>query len=380
MDEVNQSLVQKYQGYEMTQSVELVESYFWSSNQRDLSIYSERLLDFLLEIAQRQVAGINFRDGIDIGQVSIGPLGQARIEIPVRKLLGSEDDTNYTQAKAAVMELMESPYYIERAKVRNGKLVLRPDGTPEMEFIGHQILNDCEVNVKPGFVVVDVNDNTWRAFLDFSKGFRKFDQNVLKRLTRICSRRIYKLISNQKNPISYSIDRLRWMLKMEDKYPDTNDFLKRTVDSAKKELDEQSPWTFTYEKHYSLSAGVNQGRRGKKAITSITLYPVQKLANLPTTAVLNMIGSPVSVLGRDIYNLLLTKFEFTAQGIKNNLLLFATAQKAGMPIEDFLYDIAPKAVRAVNPPGYVISSIEKHLKEKYGVEKTSTGYNVPKNC
>ena len=51
-----------------------------------------------------------------------------------------------------------------------------------------------------------------------------------------------------------------------------------------------------------------------------------------------------------------------------------------MPLEDFLYDIAPKAVRAVNPPGYVISSIEKHLKEKYGVEKTSTGYNVPKNC
>jgi len=88
-------------------------------------------------------------------------------------------------------------------------------------------------------------------------------------------------------------------------------------------------------------------------------------------------GSPVNVLGRDVYNLLLTKFEFTALGIKNNLLLFATALKAGMPLDAFLYEIAPNALRAVNIPGYVVKSIESRLKEKYGVEKTDKGYLVP---
>ena len=87
-------------------------------------------------------------------------------------------------------------------------------------------------------------------------------------------------------------------------------------------------------------------------------------------------GSPVSVLGKEVYNLLLTKFDFTVQGIKNNLVLFATAAKAGLDLEGFLYEIAPSAVRAVNPPGYVVSSIERRLKERYGVEKTSRGFLV----
>ena len=38
------------------------------------------------------------------------------------------------------------------------------------------------------------------------------------------------------------------MFSIENKYQDTNNFIKRVVDSAKKELDEKSPYTFHYEK------------------------------------------------------------------------------------------------------------------------------------
>lgn len=366
---------QNPQDLELTKSKEVIESYIFSTSRRNLSIYSERLLMRIVEIAQRQIAGVNFRDGVDIGQVSIGPLGEARLEIPIKSLLGP-GNTNYTQAKNAIMELMRSPYFVELPKMRAGEQVVGEDGLPEFELIGHQILNDCAVNVKPGVAVVSVNENTWKAVLNFTKGFRKFELNTALSLSKSCSSRLFRLLSNQTSPITYTIESLRRMWGMEDIYPDTSDFIRRTIEPARKELDEKSPWSFTYVKNHSLSAEGNSGRRGKKAITSITFFPVKRLSKASTSTVLGMMGSPVSVLGKEVYNLLLTKFDFTVQGIKNNLVLFATAAKAGLDLEGFLYEIAPSAVRAVNPPGYVVSSIERRLKERYGVEKTSRGFLV----
>lgn len=357
----------------VTQTKEVLESYIFSTSRRSVSIYSERLLIRIIEVAQRQLSGVNFRDGVDIGQVSIGSLGDARLEIPIRNLLGP-GNTNYTQAKRAIVELMRSPYFIERQKFRGGEPVLDDNGKPVFELVGHQILNDCEVNVKPGVAIINVNENTWKGILDFSKGFRKVDLNAILSLSKVCSVRMLCLVSNQRTPFTFSIRSLREMWGMEDKYPDTSDFLRRTVEPAKAELDEKAPWSFTYVRNYNVNAEVNRGRRGKKSITSITVYPVQKIVNMSTSGLLGMVGSPVAVLGRPVYDLLLTKFQFTPQGIKNNLVTFEAARRAGMDVETFLYSIAPNALRATNPPGYVIRSVDQALKEDYGVTKTPEGY------
>lgn len=360
---------------EARKSREVIESYIFSTSSRKLSIYSERLLMRIVEIAQRQVAGVNFRDGADIGQVSIGPLGEANLEIPIRGLLGG--GTNYAQAKRAVMELMSSPYYVERPKVRGGQPVYGADGAMEFEFIGHQILNDCNVNVKPGVACVSVNRNTWQAVLDFSRGFRKFDMNAAMLLTKSCSARLFRLVSNQSSPMTYSIAQLRKMWLLEDKYKKTSDFVKRTIVEAKEELDAKAPWSFDYKLNFARTAPENKGRSGHPAVTSVTFFPVRKAAKMSAGALINMVNSPLSVLGRELYELLLSKFEFTVQGIRNNQLLFEVARRAGMDVVDFLYGIAPSAIRASNTPGYVIGSIERKLREEYGVEKTTSGYLVP---
>lgn len=359
---------------ELERSKDVIESYIFSTSRRRLSIYSERLLMRIVEIAQRQVAGINFRDGVDIGQVSVGPLGEARIEIPIRSLLG-QGNTNYSQAKRAVVELMASPYYVERPKMRGGEPVLGRDGELEFEFIGHQILNDCEVNVKPGVACVVVNENTWRAVLDFSKGFRKFDLNAALMLSKSCSARMFRLVSIQTSPLTFSIDALRRMWGLEGKYARTSDFIKRTVAEAKEELDAKAPWSFDYVLNSNGSAGPNTGRRGKRAVTSVTFFPVRRVRNMSFGSTLNMLDSPMTVLGRELYELLLNKFGFTPQGISNNLTLFAVAGKAGMDLYDFLYHIARDALRAVNVQGYVVRAVERALKERYGVEMTRSGYS-----
>lgn len=364
-------------GTTLVKSKEVIESYIFSTSRRKLSIYSERLLMRIVEKAQKQVAGLNFRDGTDIGQVSIGPLGEAHLEIPIRDLLGP-GNTNYNQAKQAIVELMHSPYFVERPKMKGGRPVLTPSGEQEFEFIGHQILNDCSVNLKPGVACVVVNSNTWQAVLDFSKGFRRFDLNAALSLSKSCSSRMFRLVSNQTAPITYTIDTLRQMWGLEGRYAKTSDFIRRTIDEAKAELDEKAPWTFEYTVNYNLSDESNVGRRGKKAITSVTFFPVRRMKNMSTSSVLGLVGSPLQVLGRELYDLLLGKFEFTVQGIKNNLLLFVTAGKVGMDTVDFLYSIAQNALRASNVPGYVVASLERHLRETYGVRKSPDGsYTLP---
>jgi plasmid replication initiation protein len=60
------------------------------------------------------------------------------------------------------------------------------------------------------------------------------------------SMRFYELLSNQKTPLIYSIEQLKEMFCVTDKYERINDFIRYVVDAAKKELDEVSPYTFEY--------------------------------------------------------------------------------------------------------------------------------------
>lgn len=366
-----------------TKSRDIVESYIFSTSRRSLSVYSERLLMQLVSTAQSQLAGVNFRDGYDIGQVSRGPLGDITVEIPIKSLLGNDGSTNYSQAKDAIMELMSNPYFVERPKIRNGRPVLDDKGQQEYEFIGNQILNNCQVNVKPGVAILKVNEETWNAILDFSKGFRRYDLEAASSLKKSCSLRLFRLLSNQKYPITYTIQQLREMWNMEDKYENTNNFIRRTIDAAKEELDANAPWSFEYTKNYSSSAEINKGRKGKKAITSITFIPVEKINHLSTTALMNKTQtSPIDLLGPELYQILTRKFEFTATGLKNNLIVFHTAKSVGMDIIEFLYTINDKALRATNPQGYVIKAIKKHLEEKYNTFLSGNEYiqmpQVPK--
>ena len=358
-----------------TKSRDVVESYIFSTSKRSLSVYSERLLMQLVSTAQAQIAGVNFRDGVDIGQVSMGPLGEISVEIPIKSLLGTDGSTNYSQAKDAIMELMKNPYFVERPKIRGGKPVLNAKGEQEYEFIGNQILNNCQVNVKPGVAVLKVNDETWNAILDFSKGFRRYDLEAASSLKKSCSLRLFRLLSNQKYPITYTIQQLREMWNMEDKYENTNNFIRRTIDAAKQELDESAPWSFDYVKNYAASSEINKGRKGKKAITSITFIPVQKVNNLSTTAVMNAAQvTPAELLGLELYQTLTRKFGFTNAGLKNNLVLFHTAKDVGVDLATFLTDIAPKALRATNPQGYTVRALTKHLEEKYGTVLTGNQF------
>jgi len=331
-------------------SKEVVESYIFSTVRHDFGIYSERLLLRLVELAQREIRGLDFKGGTSIGKVEIGEWGDAEVIIPVKDILSGEDDKNYTKAKTAVRNLM-------------GRFLEYED---EQKYRATQILNEVDVDKVAGKMVIRVNRNIWRAMLDFSKGFRKYELETAVKLRGKYSLRIYKLVSKQTEPITYSIPDLRQMWGLTEKYKKVDDFVKNTIVAAKEELDRVSPYSFDYILNSAKSAEVNKGRKGRPAITSVTFFPIRRMANQTTDAVRKQVD-PSLLLDRELYLMLKNKFYFDAQGIKANITLFDTAQKECDDILEFLDGIAPAALRAANVQGYVVGSIRKHLQEKFGI-------------
>ena len=330
-------------------SKEVVESYIFSTVRHDFGIYSERLLLRLVELAQREIRGLDFKGGTSIGKVEIGEWGDAEVVIPVKDILSGSDDKNYTKAKAAVRNLM-------------GRFLEYED---DQKYRATQILNEVDVDKVAGKMVIRVNRNIWRAMLDFSKGFRKYELETAVKLRGKYSLRIYKLVSKQSDPITYSIRDLRSMWGLTDKYKKVDDFIKNTVVAAKEELDRVSPYSFDYVLNAAKSAEVNKGRKGRPAITSVTFFPVHRMANETTDALRKQVD-PSLMLDYELYMMLKNKFGFDPQGIKANITLFDTAQKE-CEILDFLDGIAPAALRAANIQGYVVNAVRKHLKEKFGI-------------
>lgn len=330
-------------------SKEVVESYIFTTVRHDFGIYSERLLLRLVELAQREIKGLDFKGGTSIGKVKIGEWGDAEITIPVKDILSGEDDKNYAKAKQAVRALM-------------GKFLEYEDN---QVYKATHILNDVDVDKISGKMIIQVNRNIWGAMLDFSKGFRKYELETAVRLRGKYSLRIYKLINKQTEPISYTIDVLRKMWGLQDKYKKVDDFIKNTIEAAKKELDAVSPYSFDYALTAAKSAEINKGRKGRPAITSVTFFPKRVIRNNSADSLRKEV-SPSLTLSREIYQLLKEKFGFDAAGIKANITLFDYAMHE-FDLMEFLYEIAPKALRAATPQGYVVNSIKKHLKDNFGV-------------
>ena len=328
---------------------EIVESYIFSTVRHDFGIYSERLLLRLVELAQCEINGLDFKGGTDLGKVMVGQWGHMEITIPVKDILSGEDDTNYTKAKQSVRQLM-------------GKFLEYED---EEVYKATQILNEVDMDKVAGKMVIQVNRNIWNAMLDFSKGFRKYELETATKLRGKYSLRIYKLVSSQSQPITYLIEDLRKMWGLTDKYKKVDDFVKNTIVAAKEELDRVSPYSFDYVLNSAKTAEVNKGRKGRPAITSVTFFPVHRLNNESTDAVRKSVD-PSMMIDKLVSDILRIKLGFDWAGIKANISLFDIAQKE-FDLFAFLSQITPKALRAVNPQGYVINAIKKHLSENHGI-------------
>lgn len=339
----------------MKDNKDLIESYKLTTVRDRIGIYGQRLILRLVEFATAEGAteGLDFKSGADLRQVQIsGDLfdNYRSITMPLNFITGDSD--NRSKPRAALMALMQE---IIEAEGEDGSWFAFP-------FLSF-------VEVKNGKLTVDVRKELWQVFMDFRKGFRRFELQAALQLKSTYSLRLYKLVSEQEaKQIDFQLDDLKKMLGVGNKYPRPFDFFKYVIDPAKEELDRVAPWSFNYTPLTSRKQAT-----GRAAIVGVRIFPKYQPAHRDPDLEAGRLrqrysGALAPGLNKAQENMLIHKFGFTKTGLLNNKELFETALK-NMDLTAFLVDLAPRVsnLRPKNPTGYVINAIKMELSAQ-GVE------------
>lgn len=226
---------------------QVFQSYVLTTAKYDFSPYEKRIMYRLIELAQKEIEGIKLKDNLR----KIAPTNFGReITMPVSDILKDEQDKHYTIAKAAFRSLSEKHIEYEDDEVWSY--------TP--------IITAPEIKKNSGSVKFYVFDNIWRCLLDFTKGFKKYELITAMKFKSAYAMRFYELMSGQTKPLFVLLegpDGLRERFYLQGKYEKVNDFRRKVIDVAKKELDESSPYSFV----------AKEEKAGKKII-GWTFFPV----------------------------------------------------------------------------------------------------------
>lgn len=319
-----------------TRGRQVVQSYIATTAMYDFNVYEKRVMYNLVRLAQSQIEGVVLTDNLH--KICHDMKGYVHVTLPLSDFLADEEDKNHRRVKDALKSLHRKTFEYLDDDVWECISII---ALPKIALHSRQV----------SFIV---DSRVWDVLLDFSRGFSRYDIEVAFRLESCYSMRFYELMACQKEPITYSIDALRRIFKLEDKYAFTKDFIKRVVESSKIELDQKSPVSFTY-------APVKDGKR----ITQLIFFPVrfnaQDSSEDDHRMILRKYGSS-AVLTADERRFL-EEIGFNESGINNNLSLFMDCQRN----LDFIYELAlikGKCRTKKNPCGWCIRTLTGKLADK----------------
>lgn len=214
------------------------------------NIFEMRLFGMI--IAKAQAVQKRYNKNLDAINLQHA-MGLVRVTLPGRYLL-QDGDNNYRNIKKAFTLANKSIEYDYNGATYKLNLIAFPE-YHKKKWVG-------------GEVTFVIHDHLWIALLDFSQGHRLIELPVYLRLKSTYSVILYMLMSNQKKPLTYTMEHLKQLLGCDTQkaYTRNNNFINKVLEPARRELDERSPVTF----HYSLN---REGRGG--AYKTCTLIPWQ---------------------------------------------------------------------------------------------------------
>lgn len=175
--------------------------------------------------------------------------------------------------------------------------------------------------------------------------------------------RFYELISNQKNPICYSLQKLREVLKLGDKYKLAADLIRRVIKPAQKELYEKAPYTFEF----------TANKEGKKVV-SFTFFPIKQADKrddiLYTRELMKQYGLRWDIPNDRIRRYLTQSMGFTKDEIQRNIDTFKIFLQISKDPEYDLAILNGKSRDKANPKGWIINALKGRIKDfnkKYGL-------------
>ncbi len=313
---------------------DVLQSYIVTTARYDFSVYEKRILYRIVEVLQSKISGLKLTYNYSIQK---DLYGDYEFTLPISVFLKDEKDTNYKEVKKALKSLRNKDFEYEDAS----------------EWGVYGIIEKPKIKKYDSVVKLVITPLLMEAFLNFAKGYRKYELKTAMEFDSIYTMRFYELLSGQERPLSFLIEELKKMFRIEDKYKQINDFIKRVIEPAKKELTEKAPYSFEYK--------IN--KLGKK-YHSITFHPFRIPANRSLELEqyeLEKQLSPRWILDNQTLKYLQNEYSFSTQEINQWYDLFKRAQKE-LDLMNFLAEKKRYAMDAKNPKGYLINCIKNELK------------------
>ncbi len=137
---------------------------------------------------------------------------------------------------------------VKKAFERLSRLQVKED--TKKRWAISQVVTNPKLEYGASIVKFTIDELIIEKLLDFAKGYNQYELTVAFNFRSQYTMRFYEMISRCSRPsIIYSIDPLREMFMLENRYKDTTDFIRYVIDPAQKELQEsKSPYWFIYEK------------------------------------------------------------------------------------------------------------------------------------
>lgn len=325
---------------------EVLQSYIITAAKYDFSIYEKRILYRQIEIEQELLQGQKARKGVII---ETNLWKDKKYTIPVKWLLKDEEDKNHYQIRKAFKALMSKIIEYDTRDVSGAfPLIQRFELNKRSEYVTWQVPHE----------IVDV-------IVNFAHGFRKYELKTAMEFESIYSMRFYELMSGKEEPITFGIDKLKEMFRLENKYKQVNDFLRFVIIPAKKELDEKSPYSFEY-------AINKEGRKYK----SITFYPIKIAKNIDDDVRLNSVIKGLSIryaIPKEVEEYMMNNFGITTKELKQHYKLLEAANKS-LDLLGLLTEKKRYIADARSPMGYIVAM----LRERISIEEDEEPIEEPK--
>lgn len=319
-------------------NTDLIQSYVMTTAKYDFSAQEKRVLYRIIEVLQSNTKGLKLSYDYSM-QADL--FGKTEFTLPISCFLAHENDTNYDPIKKALHSLRQKGFEYEDAE--------------SWGYYG--IIEMPMIQKRSSFVKFTVTPLLMKAFLNFSKGHRKYELKTAMSFESVYAMRFYELFSGKTSPITYRIEELKKMFGIENKYQGRpNNFINKVVVPAQKELTKHSPYSFKYDV-------IKTGR----SITMLTFKPYFIPKNRDENLEQKELNKGISLrweFDSATINDLKEKFQLDNKGIKNNQELIKRAV-ANENYRDWVSDINGMARKfgVNNLSGFYVSEIKKRLGE-----------------
>lgn len=318
----------------MTKNKNIIQSYLITTAKYSFSADEKRVLSNLIDILQPLLDGKVLR-----GKVEQDLFQDYCVELPTNTFLGENDKTNHSRIKKALDLLEEKKFYFEDEKEwRKVRLIESP-----------RYLKRGVVQFRLAKELVDV-------FLNFNKGYSKYQLETSLKLKSVYAMRLYELISNQTQPLTYKISYLKEIWGATQKAYERNyNFIQRVIVPAQEELNEKANWSFIF-------TPIKEGKKFTKIMFTPVHIPQNEDTSVERKDLVRQIGT-TSLLGREITNYLRNTCGFTDKQISANKDKLGLLRRLyGEDTEYKIREIWSRARSSDNPTKYFFGAIKNEVK------------------